>query len=374
MAADQDFATSLAGGNDSAKLATLCSLPYKHQSVWYLNAFWLEGAEQEAETIWDFVQRAGKIDNAKFDGNALDEMEAHRFLEQIADAHTVLEMRAKLRSTGAIAQNERPKEVPLTHYYLFKYGTDWHRLVNASQGDNSAEIAEAQHKLKAVQSAFDAADARAREAKAAADDAKARADAAKRTENEALAREAEAREAEAPFKAACEELEAARADVKAQEDAYNSKTQQLKEASESGGVVSRNKAKVQLDAHLAEDPLPLRKAKLTLEAAQKKADRARAPFQEKRQAAEVARAAAEEARHAAEAAKAEADAAAAAAERAKNASIAAVEEAGRKLEEAEAYLEELKSRPGAAFGAMWWINRELTEKKKFLPTAKGGLR
>ena len=33
------------------------------------------------------------------------------------------------------------------------------------QGDNSAEIAEAQHKLKAVQVAFDAADARAREAK-----------------------------------------------------------------------------------------------------------------------------------------------------------------------------------------------------------------
>ena len=118
-----------------------------------------------------------------------------------------------------------------------------------------------------------------------------------------MAREAEAREAEAPFKAACEELEAARADVKSQEDAYNSKTEQLKTASESGGVVSRNKAKVQLDAHLAEDPLPLRKAKLTLEAAQKKADKARAPFQVKREAAEQARAVAEEARAAADEAK-----------------------------------------------------------------------
>ena len=29
-------------------------------------------------------------------------MEAHRFLEQIHDTHTVLEMRSKLRSTGAI--------------------------------------------------------------------------------------------------------------------------------------------------------------------------------------------------------------------------------------------------------------------------------
>jgi hypothetical protein len=52
--------------------------------------------------------------------------------------------------------------------------------------------------------------------------------------------------------------------------------------------VSRNKAKVQLDAHLAEDPLPLRKAKLTLEASQKKADKARAPFQAAREKVEAA--------------------------------------------------------------------------------------
>ena len=118
-------------------------------------------------------------------------------------------------------------------------------------------------------------------------------------------------------------MEAARAAVKSQEDAYNAKTEELKAASESGltlhaahlfylwcalgshhylltppspslllfpgGVVSRNKAKVQLDAHLAEDPLPLRKAKITLGAAQKKADKARAPFQEKTEAAEAAR-------------------------------------------------------------------------------------
>jgi hypothetical protein len=47
------------------------------------------------------------------------------------------------------------------------------------QGDNSAEIAEAQAKLKAVQVAFDAADARARESQAAAAESKARADEAK---------------------------------------------------------------------------------------------------------------------------------------------------------------------------------------------------
>ena len=54
MASEQDFATSLAGGNDSEKLHTLCSLPYKHQSVWYLNAFWKEGAEQEV-LLFSFI-------------------------------------------------------------------------------------------------------------------------------------------------------------------------------------------------------------------------------------------------------------------------------------------------------------------------------
>jgi chromosome segregation ATPase len=186
-----------------------------------------------------------------------------------------------------------------------------------------------------------------------------------------LAREAEAKEAEAPFKAACEELESARSELAAQEDARNKKTEELKAAAESGGVVQRNKAKVQLDAHLAEDPLPLRKAKLTLEAAQKKADKARAPFQQKREAAEAARQVAEEARKAAEQAKQEAEVAAAAAEVAKNAALAAVDDAARAMDEAEAYLNELKSRPGAAYGAMWWIDRELHEKKKFMPTAKG---
>ncbi len=37
--------------------------------------------------------------------------------------------------------------------------------------------------------------------------------------------------------------------------------------------MSRNKAKAELAQHLAEDPLPLRRAKITTEAAHKKADK-----------------------------------------------------------------------------------------------------
>ena len=476
--ASTHFKTVLAGPSDSDKLHELCTLTYKEQAVWFLNAFWEAGLKggagvgPQAETLWNYVVKAASIDNAKAGGCALDELEAHRFLEAFGEAHTVLQMRAQLRKTGALGENERPKTVPLTHYLLFKYEVDWHRLVNAAQGDNSAQIAEAQDKLQAVQDAFDAstqadaeasaalkeavareaaakeseaqalkreaeakateadavareneakareADAVAREneAKAREADAKAREADAVATENEAKAREAEAREAEAPFKVAQEEVEHALAEVKKQEDTYNSKTAELKAASEEGGVVSRNRAKVQLDAHLAEDPLPLRKAKITLEAANKKAEKARAPFlaatevasaarekaEASRKQAEAARKQAEAARQQAEAARKQAEAARAAAvharqqaEAAREAAVndrkraeaargaaedakaraeAAVEAAHEAVREAEAYLQELLANPGSGHGALWWIDRELTEKKKFMPVSKGGIR
>jgi len=65
-------------------------------------------------------------------------------LEFFKDTHTVQELRQKLRETGAIAQNAKPKLVPIIHFLLFKYGVSFKTLVNASQGDNSKEIAEAQ--------------------------------------------------------------------------------------------------------------------------------------------------------------------------------------------------------------------------------------
>jgi len=133
-------------------------------------------------------------------------------------------------------------------------------------------------------------------------------------------------------------------EVHAQENAFNNKTNDLKKKSEEGGVVSQNKAKAELAQHLAEDPLPLRKAKISNEAAVKKADRAAK--------------AAEEAVAAAVAAKAVAE--------------AAVEQAQRQVEEAEKYLDEVRSKPGSAGGSLWWLDRELHEARAYLPTSKGG--
>ncbi|KAL6051409.1 Merozoite surface protein 3a [Balamuthia mandrillaris] len=301
--------SALAGSNDTEKLGSLCGMTYKDQAIWFLNAFWESFASAEAEKLWGYVLKCGELDGKKAEGNALDELNAHRFLEQIGETLTVVSLRDKLRSTGAIGQTERPKVVPLTHYLLFKYGVDWHTLVN-SAGDNSEEIAKAQRMLDEVTAAFQEAE-----------------------------RQAEyARQQEAPFKAAQEEVDAALSEVNAQEEARNNRTAELERKSKEGGVVQQNKAKAELAQHLAEDPLPLRKAKITLEAALKKAEKARAPFEEARRRAEEA-----------------------------------ADEARRKVEEVEAYFEEVKSRPGSPHGRIWWMERELQEQKKYLPASKGGV-
>lgn len=89
--------------------------------------------------------------------------------------------------------------------------------------------------------------------------------------------------------------------------------------------MQKNKAKNELAQHLSSDPLPLRKAKITQEAAVKKTERA----------AQAAEAAAQEAAHA------------------KAAAEAAVEEARQRVEEAEAYLEKAKN--SLPHGGVWWM-------------------
>jgi len=227
------------------------------------------------------------------------------FLEMNNETMTVVAMRDHLRGVGI----EKIRMIPIVHFLIARYKVDWHELVNAPQG-NQEEIERAERMLAAAQAAVAEA---------------------QRTAAESAKREAEAKAAQA-------ELEAAQAELKAQEDAYNNKTQQLKHKSETlESIVARNKAKNELAQHLGEDPLPLRRAKITNEAAVKKAERASRAAEEARMAAE-----------------------------------AALEDAGRKLVEAQDYLDEVKAKPGSAGGALWWIDRELHEAKAFLPTAKGG--
>jgi len=253
----------LAGANDAEKLKDLASRSYRDQAVWFLNAFWNGVAKKEAENVWKYVLQFVKLDLEKGkQGNQLDEVMTHRFLEVNDNTHTVRELREKLYAIGI----EKPKFVALIHYLIFHYAIDWHELLHAPQG-NQDDIDRAQQMLEAVQTAL-------------------------------------------------KEAQTAAADLARQENEFNSRTKELELKSTVGTAVQQNKAKAELAQHLASDPLPLRKAKITNEAAVKKLL--------------------------------------------------------KKVHEAEAYLEEVKQKPGAAAGAMWWLDRELHEAKAYMPQAKGG--
>jgi len=396
--------------SEHQKLVDLCSKTYKEQAIWFLNCFWEEFASKEAELLWSYVEKNAELDLEHHgDGCGLDEMKAHVFLEKFDETLTVREMRDKLRSTGAIAETERPKTVPLTHYLLYKYKADWRKLVDETrQGDNKEEMEKAERLLAEVQALFRESERKASEArtalneartkenaavqrenaaKASETEAKAREAEAKSSEAAAVAREEEARTAEAPFKAAQEEVAAALAEVHKQEAEYQGKIQDAESRSTQGGVVQQNKAKAELAQLRAEDPLPLSRAKITLEAAEKRATKARAPFEAATKIASEARAVASAdaekasaARQSAEAdaraasqAREAATAAAKASQAANDAAEAALDEAANRLAEAEAYLVEVKSKPGVSFGSIWWIDRELHEQKKYLPTSRGGI-
>jgi len=48
---------TLPGANDIDKLKALSAKKYKEQAVWFLNAYWDDMGEAEAENVWKFSNR-----------------------------------------------------------------------------------------------------------------------------------------------------------------------------------------------------------------------------------------------------------------------------------------------------------------------------
>ena len=238
-------------------------------------------------------------------GNELDEFEAHQFLEKFENTLTVKEMRAALKEIDL----DFNKHVSLTEFLIYRYKADVHAVVNAAQGANS----EAQKKIDAAQALCD---------KALSDMQKSQEAAEKALEAQ---KEMEAKEAEA--KAAADELEK-------QQKAFDDQVAALeaKSTDSSLGIVKRNRAKNELAQLKASDPLPLRRAKITQDAAVRKCAKA----------TKAAKKAADEAK-------------------------AAAELAEKSYNEATAKLEEIKEQcKGTGDGQIWWMGRELEEKKKYM--------
>jgi len=356
----------------SQKFKQFTTLVYAEQAKAFLNAYWDE-LVGETENIWSWAHQFIELDHERQkEGNDLDEFNAHRFLERMGETKTVKQMRDELRAIDM----DFNKRMALIEFLCYRYSKSIEDFVRRPQGDNTEEVKEAQRQLeeaqRALQNAQDAvriSDEAANLAAVEAKEARDSAELAKRQENEAKAsaREAQNRADEAASAEA--ELRDALSALHREEESFNQRVNDLRARSEdqSLGVVSRNKAANELAQTLASDPLPLRQAKITTEAATKKAERARVAAE---QASEVAHGLAQ----VAERSRIDAERAARAAEESRNQAENRAEEARQAAQDAERacgdaenYLEELRSRPGGGQGALWWIDRELQEVKKYLP-------
>eukprot|EP01120_Amphizonella_sp_Union-15-10_P002641 TRINITY_DN12952_c0_g1_i1.p1 TRINITY_DN12952_c0_g1~~TRINITY_DN12952_c0_g1_i1.p1 ORF type:complete len:323 (-),score=118.51 TRINITY_DN12952_c0_g1_i1:172-1140(-) len=311
----------------SKKFKDFATRTYAAQAKAFLNAYWKEGSK-DAENIWKWSLKFAELDieNGK-EGKDLDEFAAHRFLEWLGETKTVKQMREEISK----ADLDFNKRIAFIEYLLWKYNKKVEEFVQRPQGD-SKEIQALQDLLTQIQKDLESGQKKAEEA------AKGAAEAAKKAQ-EAEQKESSAKKAEAELKEALDEL-------KKQETAYKTKTELLTKKSEEGGVVAKNKAKAELAQHLAEDPMPLSKAKLTTEAATKKAEKARKEAEEARAKAQKAYDEADGLRKAAD---------------------AAVDSLQAKFKDAEGKLEEVKEQ-GIGQGNVWWMERELAEAKKYAPT------
>jgi chromosome segregation ATPase len=297
-------------------------LKYIDQAKWYLNGFWADGGEAEAENIWKYTAKFIELDTkSKKAGCELDEFMAHKFLESLGETLTVLALRDKLRKIDLDANGR----MALLEYLCFRYSKPVSAAVNNPQGggDNKDQVDAAAAKLDQLMTSL----------------AQLQEDLAK--QEEALS---EQRKAEDEVKRAEAENKAAVDDLHHKEEEYKKQIETLEKKSTdaSSGIVSRNKAAQELAQLKNTDPLPLRKAKLTAEASLRKVER-------ERKAAEAATKVVEEA---------------------KSKISAQVSKTEAETQEAQNVLEELKKQGGTAKGSIWWMEREVKEAKKYLPKSK----
>jgi len=390
----------------------LTSKTHTNQAIWWLNGFWKKGAEQYAETIWNITHQflaldlgkpllyGGKMPDFKESAD-LDELNSHRVLEALGETMTVVALRKRLQALDI----DNNKRMAISEYLLDKYKKTPLELVRSPQGEidpvllaaavkacdeASAALDQASSDAEAAAAALQASKQAAAEAARSKEEADSRAKqaaAAKKQADSDAAKAAEthaaAQSAEATVRAAEAELQSAVDEITRLEEAKRSKiaTAQAVIDDPKTSAMKRGVAVQERDSTLAEDPLPLRKAKITQQAALKKVEKARkiaeeetlkaAEAKEKSDTAAAAAALAkqesDDAAEAAAAAKQAADEAAEAAAAAKERADEAKKEAQRALAAAEKALADLKAKGGdAPMGKLWWMDRVLKEKKKYM--------
>jgi len=117
---------------------------FSRQAVFFLNAFWPEYKDQ-AETIYEYCQYFVELAPEKSRGCRLDEFSAHKFLENVGQTMTVLELRNKLREIDL----DLDGQMSLIEYLINWSGQTVEELINRPQGTNE-QMERAESALEAV--------------------------------------------------------------------------------------------------------------------------------------------------------------------------------------------------------------------------------
>lgn len=224
-------------------------------------------------------------------------------LEKLGETLTVRALRKRMEELDV----DNNKRMSLSEYLIAKFGKTPKQLVESPQGDgDEAELRKAQEKLNAASEALGAA-----------------IEALESSKKEAAA----LAEAEKELAIAVEELEK-------EETTYQGKIKEQQDIIDSdAGIVKKNRAVNVLAQLKGEDPLPLRRAKITQSAALKRVTK-------QKQRSEEAVALADKQR----------------------------ENAEKAVADAKAFLAAVQARGGGtAKGAIWFMERQLTEAEKFMP-------
>eukprot|EP00461_Guttulinopsis_vulgaris_P002729 UN02730 len=290
------------------KIREVNAKPYKAQAIWFLNAFFHELKDDQKKNVYDLVAAFSKEDHVKgAKGNELNAVQAFSLLQKRNQTLTALQLKAQLRTVDIDANGE----MALAEYLLFHYEKSPKDFATRPQGTASEEE---QRKL---------------------DDVKQKVDLLSKVFEELSAAQAAAEKAEEEVKAAKAEAEEVAAEIKKQEDAKAAEIARLEALTQdqSVGIVKRNMAVQQLAAAKNEDPLPLRKAKLTQDACVRRLDRA-----------------------------------VKASEAATQAATEKANQAAAELKAAEEEFKQLQATcSGIAHGEIYYLEQELIEKKRYLP-------
>ena len=161
--------------------------PYADQAIFYLNAFWAEGAEAEAETVWGLAELFAKEDHVKGkNGNELNPIQAFNLLQKHNKTMTALELKALLRKVDYDANGE----MSLAEYLVGFNNRDPIKFITNPQGEIDPV------KLKELEDRFAALDTQLQNLTVAQKDAEDKAAAAAVAQKAAEEQEAAAKVAE----------------------------------------------------------------------------------------------------------------------------------------------------------------------------------